>query len=569
MIKRIFYLDNSCVIWILRNLFFLVLNPKKTGARHILLSMRAQKFDISFFGRISAIQENLDSGRFSCLINPHAHMFSRPNLFLAIVFLLQAQSIKAQSFSGLQSSNFAGVHSLFSNPALLASMQYKRHSNLSTFSADIQNNMVSLNTPFSLWQAINGNVPQQYLNSKGRIQWKNTFLQAQSVGVEGWGNLNLEWRGPSYAKRVGNRFVWAVASRTRSNIAIKHISQGTVNYVNYLLNASPMPKDLWVLIAPQPFSFQANAYQELSASMAMTMVDQKKIKMSMGVTGKYLMGLGHVSIISEGLQIEDFNHDSLRIVKSNLQVSYSQGQFMQRFLQGFIVGGLPMVRNIIGSGLGFDFGLSIEGGRGSLVSQVKDNWLGNPGARNYRWRFSAALTDWGNVNYGNQTKSFRMNNSQPQILRIDSSFSAAFAKGSVEGFQYIEDFAKQNMNYTELKSLSRVDLPTQIQLQGDMRLASFFYVAAQLRQSLVSAQKIGFRQPSSLVIVPRIETKWLEFSMPLGLFQDYRMPMVGSYFRLGPIFLGSDNVVSAFLTNKVKGLNLYFGLSTSLGKCKK
>ncbi len=493
----------------------------------------------------------------------------RLNRFIAIFFLLNGQTIKAQSFSGLQNSNFAGVHTLYSNPALLASMPYKRHSNLSTFSADIQNNMVSLNTPFSLWQAVNGNVPQQYLNSKGRIQWKNTFLETQSVGVEGWGNLNLEWRGPSFAKRVGNRFVWATASRTRSNIAIKHITQGTVNYLNYLLNANTMSKDFFILVAPQPFSFQVNAYQELSASMAMTLVDQKNIKMSMGVTGKYLMGLGHLSVISEGLEIEDFNLDSLRIVKSNLQVSYSQGQFMQRFLQGFIVGGLPEVRNIIGSGLGFDFGLVIEGGRGGIVSQVKDNWLGNPGARNYRWRFAAALTDWGNVNYGNQTNSFRMSNTQPQILRIDSSFSAAFAKGSVQGFQYIEDFAKQNMNYTQLKSLTRVDLPMQIQLQGDMRIASFLYVAAQLRQSLISAQKIGFRQPSSLVIVPRIETKWLEFSIPLGLFQDYRKPMAGSYFRLGPIFLGSDNVVSAFLTNKVKGLNLYFGLSTSLGKFKK
>jgi hypothetical protein len=95
------------------------------------------------------------------------------------------------------------------------------------------------------------------------------------------------------------------------------------------------------------------------------------------------------------------------------------------------------------------------------------------------------------------------------------------------------------------------------------------YASFVWQQSLVSAQTMGFRQPSSLLVTPRIEMKWLEVAMPVGLTQDYRKGNIGAYVRVGPLFVGSDNFVSNLMLNNIKGVNMYLGLSTSIGKFKK
>lgn len=104
-------------------------------------------------------------------------------------------------------------------------------------------------------------------------------------------------------------------------------------------------------------------------------------------------------------------------------------------------------------------------------------------------------------------------------------------------------------------------LPTMLQVQGDFRLLPAIYLGVHWQQSLVSAKTLGFRNPSSVVVIPRLEMAWFECSMPVSLTQDYKRGAVGGYLRVGPVFIGSDNLVTTVLTNKAKGFNLYFGVS--------
>ena len=491
-------------------------------------------------------------------------------LGFSILFAKYIIAINAQTFQGIQNSNFAGVHVVYSNPALLTSMAYKKHANISTFGFEMSNNMFALSAPFTPWQAATGSVAAQYKNSKGQVKWQSSYLQTQPIGSDGWANVSIEWRGPSYAKRMGKRFVWASHSRTRSSLSIDNISDGTLGYAKVLLD-SAQNGSKFVLDQKMayPFSFQANAYQELGISAAFAIIDAKKLKISIGGTAKYLMGLGHVSLMSNGIQMKTYGRDSISIKQSNVQVTYSESQVFQRMLSGLIVGGMPSFRDIIGNGVGFDLGIAVEGGKGSSTAQIRERWLGDPSVRNYRWRLAASLLDWGKVSYGNNVKSFSINNSAPVTLKTDEQFFQAFAQGSGQGFQYLEDFAQKNMNYQSTTQSSDVTLPMQLQLQGDMRFKAGVYVAFQWQQSLVSAKVSGSRQPSSIVVVPRFETKWLELSVPVGLTQDYRKGNMGACVRVGPVFVGSDNAISNALSNNIKGMNVYFGISTSVGKFKK
>lgn len=477
--------------------------------------------------------------------------------------------LNAQTFEGIQNSNFAGVHSVYSNPALLTSMAYKRHANISTLGFEVNNNMFVITAPFTLWQAITGNVPAQFQNANGKVHWQKDFLKQQPIGNSGWGSVSAEYRGPSYANRIGKRFVWSTHSRTRTQVSVRNVSTGLLDYGRVLFDTSMRGKN-GNLDQPSslPFSFQANAYQELGASLAAAIIDSKKLKISIGGTAKYLMGLGHFSIVSEGLQLRTYGRDSIQFMQSNVQVSYSETQVFKKIMSGMI-GGLPSFRNIMGHGIGFDLGFTVEGGKGGASAQMKERWLGDPTARNYHWRLAASVTDFGKLNYGSQVNTFSFSNASTVTLKTDSAFFGAFQQGGSGGYTYLEEFAKKSMNYKQETGTVRFFLPTQLHVQGDLRIMAGFYAAFHWQQSLLSLKSVGLRQPSSLVIIPRVETKWIEVSMPVGLTNDYRKGNIGACVRVGPIFIGSDNFLSNMMSNNIKGMNVYFGLSSSIGKIKK
>jgi hypothetical protein len=88
-------------------------------------------------------------------------------------------------------------------------------------------------------------------------------------------------------------------------------------------------------------------------------------------------------------------------------------------------------------------------------------------------------------------------------------------------------------------------------------------------QSFVSRSSINFRRPSGLVFMPRLETRLLEFSMPLSITNDYRDAGLGAFLRLGPVYFGTDNLLSTVKKTGFNGFNFYFGMSTGIAKSKK
>ena len=66
--------------------------------------------------------------------------------------------------------------------------------------------------------------------------------------------------------------------------------------------------------------------------------------------------------------------------------------------------------------------------------------------------------------------------------------------------------------------------------------------------------------PSSLSITPRWEGKWFEVAMPFVLFDNYNAFAFGIAGRIGPLFLGTDNLGSFLNINKPRSTDIYFGL---------
>lgn len=103
-----------------------------------------------------------------------------------------------------------------------------------------------------------------------------------------------------------------------------------------------------------------------------------------------------------------------------------------------------------------------------------------------------------------------------------------------------------------------------LSIQLDYNVFKWLYIGANWNQSLISKKAIAFRRPSSLSLIPRLETRGLEIAMPVLVYDDYKQFGLGFFTRIGPVYLGSDNLINSLSGNSINGLDFYFGVSTGI-----
>jgi len=112
-------------------------------------------------------------------------------------------------------------------------------------------------------------------------------------------------------------------------------------------------------------------------------------------------------------------------------------------------------------------------------------------------------------------------------------------------------------------------MPTTLNFQFDYNVFKNLYVGVNWSQDLRGKLISGIRKPSYFMLIPRFESKLIEVSMPIGLMNDYRTPRIGAFVRIGPVFVGSDNLIGQIRSNSYYGADFYFGISTGIPSKKK
>ncbi len=57
-------------------------------------------------------------------------------------------------------------------------------------------------------------------------------------------------------------------------------------------------------------------------------------------------------------------------------------------------------------------------------------------------------------------------------------------------------------------------------------------------------------------------------ALPVSFPNHEKKPNIGSFIRLSPFFIGSDNLTGLFNLGSSNGIDLYLGLAIPLGKSK-
>ncbi|CAL1516592.1 DUF5723 family protein [Chitinophaga sp. MM2321] len=446
-------------------------------------------------------------------------------------------SLYAQDFAGFRTSNYAGVNSVFSNPANIADSRYRWDVNLVSLNVGVSNNQLK----YSL-----GDVG----NAFGEDTLKSQLF-GQSKGLTR-ALVNVTVNVPSFMFNVG-KMSFAVTSRARVVANVTDIDGKLADKV--MNDFSDIDPDAfpYTLASNSNMRIALNAWSEYGVSAAREVISAGPHFLKAGVTLKYLAGAGSGSInidrLHATMDVDEAQQDTyLTNASGRIGMNFS-GINMSDFK-------VEDVTRTTGRGFGADLGLVYEYRPDSEISA-------NKGLNKYKFRFGLSLVDFGKIKYEKD-----MSRSGSYAINIPANQN--FYMSSLEGVQldnYNTELAKYPQYFTADSDNSNtgysISLPTTLQLDGDYHIHHSFYVNVGVQLALTSGENKPYNTQyySGFSITPRYDGRIFGFFLPVSYNALTKMN-AGASVRVGPLFFGSGSVLSALFgsSHQVDGfLGIRFG----------
>lgn len=466
---------------------------------------------------------------------------------------------QAQQWLGIANSNYAGTNALYVNPANVTDSRYKFYLNIAANDAFATNSYFGWDAPYSYLSLLTNTVSDAYRNSRGVIVYKDEYLRPNPNGSFESVYTLTDTRGPSALYTINANRSVALTTRVRAGMSASHVDSEFAKTIYYGIdNVQPSNLDYNL----KNMMVNLNSYAEVGITYGQTLIDNEEEYIKVGITAKRLAGIyAAYALINEANYqiIPDFRDPTNNMIVVNslkLQYGYTDEDALKNASPslGWLLGG-----DAAGGGWGIDLGFVYE-----YRPDIKKYTYREKGKRKldasknkYKYKIGVALNDIGYLNYNNP---FYANSWDLAI--VNTTFNREDFRGS-RGFDAL--FNQINNKFGAGPSNNdrqfMTILPATLQITADYQLKANIYVAGYWVQNLTSSTTRGLRTPSLISITPRYERKWVEVSLPLVLFDNYSKFGFGLATRLGPIFIGTDNLGSLLNIGNPRGLDAYFGLN--------
>lgn len=485
-----------------------------------------------------------------------------PGLLLLLFsgFALLTLPAHAQGWVGLSASNYAGTNALAVNPSSIADSRYRLYLNVAAGDVNLYNNYLRINPPYSLWAVARGKVGREYRNDDGRTIFRDSYLREDLTGRSKFVTFSGEARLPTIQVTLPHQQAIAFGSRVRGYVQANNVSEELARLNHFGLGEADELGLANKILKDNRFAVNINAWQEFDASYARVLTANTRHFFKAGATVKYLVGLAGGYINNEGLGYVVYTSDSIQVRDRRLSYGYSDYSYYDH-ANGFKVRNLYN-KNRLGRGLGLDVGVTYEFRPDyPQYDYAMDGATGLPDqAQNkYRLRVGLAVVDLGRVKYQHPT----------YVSSSQLANAAAVQLGSLDTLSYYNldhvDVLVAQLAGVSRRTTSFVSrLPRTLNLTADYHVRGFYYVGALWSQSLLSRYAVGVRTFSRLTLIPRFEKAKVEVSLPVSLADDYRRLGVGLMVRVGPAYIGSDNLGGMLRLGRVSGYDLYAGVAFAL-----
>lgn len=485
------------------------------------------------------------------------------NLIFTLLALFTL-TLNAQSPLGLVVSDFNSPYSFSINPALSRTNPGNRiYINWWGGSVSLNNNFLKYNAPFTLGKWINGDYPEEYVNSNGTLSFNQNWLTTDA-SIKDW-KLNYlnEVYGPSIFFPIDDVGALGFGVKAVSGFNINGLNN---EFGNILRNGlTGIKQNIGNTISQDEFSINTEKYQEWFLNFAAFDNQNSIHSWRWGATFKFLIGFGMAHLGSDNLNFTVNNAQNVSINQLNLRV-LNTNNFNNTLASPF---GLKF-DFAQGAGLGTDLGLVYEYRPHADRSIGRNNYCERERNLDYKWKFGMSLTDIGFISYsGNRSDVQSLANPNYDIN-----------EDIIQNGQFTQDDAKletlHNEIITNLDGASTNEFvsysPMALNMQYDNNYMNNWHLGVYWTQNLKFKNSLGLRRASFISVTPRWQTERMELGMPVTLANDYTNLNFGIYGRLGPIIVGSDDVVglSQYLsnTNVSKG-SFYFAVRSKIGNCER
>lgn len=429
---------------------------------------------------------------------------------LSVFLFLIVSILKAQSFSGYLSDNYSGVHSVLLNPANAASNFLEMDINLLSFDTSLENDFIDVKITDLLKK-----------DREFDFEYRPTINALKENSVFS----NIDILAPSVVFKVAeNNF--SVFTRLRSVFNMEGIDGKLLEELEDDISGDISTGNM------NPKMILHN-WGEVGITYARTLVEKDSHHLDGGVTLKYLLGMGGVCLSGDAISVMYKKSDDIISSKGELYYFRTDGMF------DVINGSFKMPKfKVLSSGIGVDIGIIYK-----WRPIVKESLSGNI----YKIKAGLSITNIGQISY--RDNEFMKYN-------LDKKFDGA----NYDEEQSFEEFLDKTYPKEKFTEAVAINLPTTLNITIDWNINDSFYFNMEGHLSLKDNKKKGtISFPSKIIFTPRFERKWFSVYSSIS-YDKYQKVMWGLGGRLGPVFIGSQTVLSNIILKSNKLVNAYVGL---------
>lgn len=465
----------------------------------------------------------------------------------------------AQQWLGISTSNYAGAYNIAANPANVADSRYKFFLNIAGANADFTNNYAAWAAPYSFIGLSTNTVSDQYRASNGLPGFKTNYIK-ENRGKESSGAFAAaDIKGPSLIYTFEKaKFAIGLTSRLRF---LTNLNNTSSDVAHIMVNGTATPDLYGITQDNNRLLLNLNAYAEMGLTLGAVIREQDQDFFKVGLTVKRLNGLLNIHYKADNL---DFTVDAnaARPKRQDMFFRTAIGTYgtttnsainTASFSPDWLFGNLAA-----GTGYGFDIGAVYEFRPEFDKYDVKVNgkWRMDGTQNKYLYRIGVALIDVGSVNFNNPDYVNVTQITATNVLIQPGTFNKIDSPNRL----YNQMNNAFNLNATDYQHSFKSALPMALSSNFDYKISEKIYFNVTWIQSLRNPKVIGMNQPSMFALTPRFESKMYDVAVPIALQNGYRNFTVGLAGRVGPLFIGTENLGGILNIGNPRGISAYFGL---------
>lgn len=441
-----------------------------------------------------------------------------------------------QQYVGLSTSNHSGGHGLYINPASITGGKIGFYLNFMAADVFFNNSYLRYESTSSFPSFMRGG---SFLNQEN-------FRKA-GISDESFFSTAIEVRGPGILIRLNDKNAFAITTRYRALAQGNYISGGIADLMWAELNSSFIDEGIY---KNEKLQINSDILSELALTYALTIWQSDKHSIKVGATAKRVHGhyAAHADFKNLSYQANTLPDHYTQLNFSSLDAHYGYSGYNA---SGRGYREVLFMQNFLAQGWAGDVGIQYEYfGKKALRLQKADSLGQTP--KLYKVKVGFVITDIGKLTYqdAESVRAFQLN-------RQNVEFATSRFEGASWQDTDILLYDVFNVQSDDMLPSLTVHLPRAINLNVDYRFSRRLYCNLLLVNGLGKDNAFAIKQFGYLSLIPRFESRGLEFGVPLTLHNQYKELSFGAMLRLGPLIVGSANIFSALGIKEAYDANLY------------